>query len=177
MGFRALAREDRRPQVPDHAAKLAQRLPEIFDPSRYPLPKDLPPEYRRMIAEISSIRAIQAGTGCKGVPDVLSGAEPPHTWCYYFQRAQLAVQMGDYKQAARLGDQVQKLGLTPARKYQWLPFLVGYAEAGDLSKARKLLHGIQDDLGDFDAMPKYMQRIMAKIKGEDSAGGRDTRAE
>ncbi|MFV2045477.1 MAG: hypothetical protein ACC700_19875, partial [Anaerolineales bacterium] len=32
------------------------------------------------------------------------GPEPPYQWCYYFQKADLARQQGDWEQIARLGD-------------------------------------------------------------------------
>ena len=32
------------------------------------------------------------------------GPQPKHGWCYYFEKADLARQMGDWKQVAKLGD-------------------------------------------------------------------------
>ena len=43
-------------------------------------------------------------------PPMLFGPEPPHTWCYYFQKADLARQRGDWDEVARLGDEARELG-------------------------------------------------------------------
>jgi len=55
------------------------------------------------------------------------GNEPPHDWCYYYQKADLARQQGDWKEITRLGDEAQKLELHPNDQIEWMPFLQAYA--------------------------------------------------
>jgi hypothetical protein len=63
------------------------------------------------------------------------GAEPPHTWCYYFQKSQLAAQFGRWQEVASLGDQAEGQGYTAGNPYEWLPFIQGYAYTGRWEKA------------------------------------------
>jgi hypothetical protein len=58
------------------------------------------------------------------------GAELPHEWCYYYQKADLARQQGDWEEIARLGDEAQKLELHPNDQIEWMPFLQAYAFLG-----------------------------------------------
>lgn len=59
------------------------------------------------------------------------GAEPAHKWCYYFQKADLARQMGNWKEVAKLGDEAIRLGYHPIDLTEWTPFLQAYAYLGD----------------------------------------------
>ena len=38
-------------------------------------------------------------------PASLFDPEPEHDWCYYFEKAELARQRGDWQEVTRLGDQ------------------------------------------------------------------------
>jgi hypothetical protein len=60
-------------------------------------------------------------------------AEPAHGWCYYYQKADLARQQGDWQAVARLGDEARKQKLAPNDAIEWLPFVQAYAFTGDLS--------------------------------------------
>jgi hypothetical protein len=59
-------------------------------------------------------------------PSELFGAEPEHTWCYYYQKAELAVQFRDWERAAALGDDAQARGYAPTNPFEWLPLIQGY---------------------------------------------------
>ena len=54
------------------------------------------------------------------------GSEPDHGWCYYFQKADLARQYGNYEEAAALGEEAIGQGLMPRAASEWLPFLESY---------------------------------------------------
>ena len=90
------------------------------------------PEINPMLAEalpISNLSRIERQP--RGVPvEAIFGKEPPHDWCYYFQKASLARQYKDWAEVARLGDEAQKLGFGPNNPQEWLPFIEGYARAG-----------------------------------------------
>ncbi|MEO8355722.1 MAG: hypothetical protein ABI621_07395 [Chloroflexota bacterium] len=60
-------------------------------------------------------------------PAYAFGSELPHGWCYYYQKADLARQQGDWEAVARLGDEAQKLDLHPNDQIEWMPFLQAYA--------------------------------------------------
>ncbi len=64
------------------------------------------------------------------------GSEPPHEWCYYYQKADMARQSGDWKEVARLGDEAQKLGLHPDDQIEWMPFLQAYVFLEDQKQVK-----------------------------------------
>jgi hypothetical protein len=66
------------------------------------------------------------------------GSEPPRTWCYYFQKADLARQRGDWNEIVRLGDEAQALSLHPNDQVEWIPFAQAYAFLGDHEQVRGL---------------------------------------
>ena len=61
-----------------------------------------------------------------------------HGWCYFYEKAALARQRGDWQEVINLGEQAEKAGLKPYDRIEWLPFLEAYARHGDLKKARNL---------------------------------------
>jgi hypothetical protein len=63
------------------------------------------------------------------------GKEPEHTWCYYYQKADLARQFGDWTEVAQLGDEAEIAGYQPADANEWLPFIQGYARSDQWEKA------------------------------------------
>lgn len=71
-------------------------------------------------------------------PKVLFGGEPVHDWCYYYQKADLARQQGDWQAIARLDEEVQKLGFHPNDQIEWMPFLQAYAYLGDVDKVKEI---------------------------------------
>lgn len=66
------------------------------------------------------------------------GAQPAGDWCYFYEKAELARQSGDWPAVAKLGKQAFKAGLAPEEAYEWLPFIEGYARTGDIGQAGKL---------------------------------------
>jgi len=63
--------------------------------------------------------------------EFIFGPEPAHTWCYYYQQAELALQKGDWEKVVQIGGEVTRLKLTPNDRIEWLPFLQAYARKGD----------------------------------------------
>jgi hypothetical protein len=59
------------------------------------------------------------------------GAEPEKTWCYYYQKAELALQMKNWDEAAALGEKAIRLELHPEDQSEWMPFLMAYAITGN----------------------------------------------
>lgn len=60
-------------------------------------------------------------------PTSIFGAQPPHTWCYYYTQADLARQRADWVEVARLGDEAATLDLHPIDAVEMLPFIQAYA--------------------------------------------------
>lgn len=66
------------------------------------------------------------------------GKEPAHTWCYYYQKAELARQSKQWNRVAKLGDQAGKRGYEPYVPEELFPFIEGYANVGEWEKAQQL---------------------------------------
>jgi len=67
-------------------------------------------------------------------------AEPVHGWCYYFQKADLARQMKDWKTVTHLGDVAFALDDYPNDPIERFVFIEGYAHTADWEKAVELSH-------------------------------------
>jgi hypothetical protein len=65
-------------------------------------------------------------------------AEPEHTWCYYYARAELAYQQGNWDQVVTLIDEAQSLGYSPEDPFEWLTSIEALAMTGDIEAAEKL---------------------------------------
>ncbi len=64
--------------------------------------------------------------------------EPPHTWCYFYEKAELARQTADWKQVAELGREASKKGFSSNDVFESLPFIEAYARTGDLKSAEQI---------------------------------------
>ncbi len=61
--------------------------------------------------------------------------EPDHGWCYYYQKAELAVQKGDWQEVKKYYLESRKIGVEPNDQTEWLPFIQGLAMSNDLAEA------------------------------------------
>ncbi|HTP02331.1 MAG TPA: hypothetical protein VMJ64_13245 [Anaerolineales bacterium] len=66
------------------------------------------------------------------------GKEPAHTWCYFYEKAELARQAHNWQMIVNLGEQAARLGFTPQDAFEWLPFIEGYARTGGVEHATRL---------------------------------------
>ena len=65
-------------------------------------------------------------------PSIVFGPEPEHDWCYYYQKATLARQRGDWDAILSLGEEASRKDLAPLDLIEWMPFLQAYAITGDI---------------------------------------------
>ncbi len=66
------------------------------------------------------------------------GPEPPHDWCFYYQKAELARQQGDWDSIARIQKSAEKEGLLPNDQIEWMPFLQANAYLDDRKEVKQL---------------------------------------
>jgi hypothetical protein len=71
-------------------------------------------------------------------PEYLFGPEPEHDWCYYFQKADLARQTGDWESILQLYEEAKSLELAPNDQIELMPFLQAYAYLGDTQKVKQI---------------------------------------
>lgn len=78
-------------------------------------------------------------TGTSPVPPFsIFGTEPERGWCYYYQKASLARQNGDWEEVGRLYDQILELNLDTDDKSEIIPFFEGLVNLGRYDEARAL---------------------------------------
>jgi hypothetical protein len=78
-------------------------------------------------------------------PETIFGPEPEHNWCYYYQRAGLAMQNQDWQAVRDLYRQTQQLNLQPHDPLEWQPFYQALTALGDTVEAQRLADLIQTD--------------------------------
>ena len=91
---------------------------------------------------------------------VMPGAyapEPIHGWCYYFEKADLARQIGDWETVARLGDSAFALNDYPNDPIERFVFIEGYAHTADWKKAVKL------SLASQSVSKNYVSPLLCKL--------------
>ncbi len=71
-------------------------------------------------------------------PDLVFGSEPQHEWCFYYQKAVLAFQQGDYEKVLELKQNAEKAGFTPQDPVEWMPFLQASILLSDYDEAIQL---------------------------------------
>ncbi len=96
-------------------------------------------------------------TGTPTLPDIYA-PEPSHQrWCYYFERADLARQKGEWEKVAALGDKAFASGDYPNDPTERFVFIEGYAHAGQWETALKIsrqAHKIS---------PAYMDSLLCRL--------------
>jgi hypothetical protein len=68
-------------------------------------------------------------------PPDLFYPEEEHGWCFYYEKAELARQQGDWDKVVNLGESAFALGDYPNDPAERLPFIEGYARTGDWNRA------------------------------------------
>jgi hypothetical protein len=64
--------------------------------------------------------------------------EHEHTWCYYFAKAELARQAGDWQRIIELYDETITLDYEPGDPFEWLVFIEAQGMTGNFDEAQKL---------------------------------------
>jgi hypothetical protein len=95
--------------------------------------KFLPPEMKKaaLISNYANIRAEE--TNHDLYHQIVN--ENRETWCYFYEKADLARQLEDWKTIVGLWEQAQKAGHRPDNGFEYLPFIEGYARLGNWENA------------------------------------------
>ncbi len=99
----------------------------------------VPVDIREAAARLGSTEWILPHPGDPAEPPgFLYDPDPAHGWCYYYEKADLARQDGDWQQVAALGDQAFSLDDYPNDPAERLPFIEGYAHVNQWERAAEL---------------------------------------
>ena len=92
------------------------------------------------------------------------GPEPEHGFCYYFQKADLARQFGDWDSVVKYGEIALSLSDHPYDPAEQFVFIEGYAHAGEWQRAvalsKKAYEVSQDTMG------RMLCRLWRRIEAE-----------
>jgi hypothetical protein len=106
----------------------------LLDPEIDPYNRLIPDEtFLRDAAHLSTTTPI-LGEPIARMPETYA-PEPEHNWCYYFEQADLARQIGNWEKVAELGDKAFKLDDYPNDPLERFVFVEGYAHEGEWKKA------------------------------------------
>ena len=98
-----------------------------------------------LVASHSHINNVVLDKHASTPPLSIFGSEPSHGWCYYYEKAELARQQGNWQMVEKLGDDALNQGLYPSDRIEWMPFLQSYAVLGELDKVHHLVSIIDAD--------------------------------
>ncbi len=65
--------------------------------------------------------------------------EKRESWCFHYQRADLARQMGDWEQVVFFWELAERGGHKPGHGFEYIPFIQAYAHTGDWQTALALM--------------------------------------
>lgn len=99
--------------------------------SRHLLLSENDPGSLALAASASDIENVLADAEPITPPGFAFGSEPERGWCYYFEKAELALQRGAWEETVSLGNQAIDLSYAPEDRVEWLPFLYANAIAGN----------------------------------------------
>ncbi len=90
------------------------------------------------------------------MPEVY-GPEPEHGWCYYFEKADLARQDGDWDEVVKLGETAFALDDHPNDPVERFVFIEGYAHSGEWKKAVEL------SVASYKVSKNYVGPLLCKL--------------
>ena len=110
------------------------------------------------------------------IPNPVNAAQPipayfpqPETkpWCYYFEKADLARQTGDWKQVKTLWDQTIIESLSAGDVSEYYPFIEGLGFSGEVSEAIDLSRMVNEKK---PSLHKGLCQIWGRIESESGIG-------
>jgi hypothetical protein len=119
---------------------------DLYNPDMPALTEDVLP--------ISNLSRIEATTSSnERPPKSVFGGEPFHTWCYYYEKADLARQLGNWQDVVALADDALSAGFKPGLPHERLPFIEAYAHVGNWDESIRQTHKA------FEKDPRYGRQL------------------
>ena len=93
---------------------------------------------QQQLIGVSNVARILPDAGADPPDRAVFGTEPPRGWCYYFEKADLARQFGDWQAVLKLEKQAKSQGLSSRFGPEYVPFIEAHAWTGDWQRAYEL---------------------------------------
>ncbi|HSB67087.1 MAG TPA: hypothetical protein VLD65_10940 [Anaerolineales bacterium] len=118
----------------------------------------VPPPLRK-IENFSQLDQIMIEASEDVVPPLTLGSEPPHTWCYYFEKADLARQVQDWPQVMALWEAADMLSFAPKNASEYEPFIEAFARLKDWDTAVQLSQAAMVDPQEVEGVCGIWNRV------------------
>jgi len=93
----------------------------------------------RKLSQGSRIERIISAEGVEpSLPEPIYGKTENQGWCYYFEKADLARQYGQWDEIARLWEESQAIGERADNGFEYIPFIEGFGHLGDWEQVNSL---------------------------------------
>jgi hypothetical protein len=106
------------------------------------------------------------------VPSGVFGAEPPHTWCYFYQKADLARQFNQWPAISQLWNEAQAKNLQPENGAEYLPFMDASAQQGQWEQTTSFFQAASK----FEKMDKFLCSTWRRLEKSTPAADEKTKA-
>lgn len=118
--------------------KSSQRCLKVLDPiyMEDPFLKEIDP----LFFTLTNFKRISSIDSTTAPPIAVFGKEPEHGWCYYFQKADLARQNGQWQDVIDLTSEAFELDFRPATGSELLPLLDAHLHLGNWDQAVETVH-------------------------------------
>ncbi len=97
------------------------------------------------IGSYSDVGYILSGAESHTPPEIIFGEEPAHGWCYFYEKADLARQRGDWDEVYALGAEASQQGRVAKDPIEWMPFLQSYIHIDDVDRLAKVAKEIKNN--------------------------------
>ncbi len=122
------------------------------------------------VAAKSKMENILAVDELPVLPENLFGAEPEHGWCYFYQRADLARQVGDWAEVTRLETEAGQQGYAASDPIEWIPFVQARVLLGDADGLSRLMQELKLNANYKADREYYKTQFCNSIRALDKAG-------
>jgi len=92
----------------------------------------------RKLSAGSDINLIQQTDSEPTLPESIYGKQNNQTWCYYFEKADLARQYGQWDEIARLWAESKSVGEQADNGFEYIPFIEGFGHLEDWEQVKVL---------------------------------------
>jgi hypothetical protein len=121
------------------------------------------------IAKYSKVENILA-SGEPVLQEQVFGREPAREWCYYFLRADLARQNGDWELVSALGTEASQKGYAASDPLEWIPFLQAGVFLGDADALTNLADGLKGNVAYKADRAYYKVQFCDALRALNAAG-------
>ena len=127
-------------------------------------------QYVNIVANFSDLSRIVTNSPAPVPPKNIFGEEPDHLWCYYFQKASLARQEGNWQEIVNIYDTVVAAGYKPVDDSEYFVFVEGLVNSGQSEKALQI---VQNQIGSDNALRYSLCRTLQSAPDYPSGFGYD----